>query len=172
METAKSGEVFDLSDIDAADTATMEVMSGDRLTGWIWTFAGPGHEKTIKQADRLAREALRTQRQEEAARVNRRKYSPPEESVDEVRARNISIVVERLLGWSPAPMNGKDFPFSEENARLLLSDRRKVGLLNQALEFLGAENAFTKRSASNSAPSPSERSSSTATPKGARGETA
>jgi hypothetical protein len=46
-------------------------------------------------------------------------------------------------------MDGKDYPFSVENARALLLDRRKGQLLIQALEFLGDEQSFGKRSASN-----------------------
>lgn len=47
---------FDLSELDSVDEAQMTVMAGDKSTGWIWIFAGPGHPQTIAQRDRIARE--------------------------------------------------------------------------------------------------------------------
>jgi hypothetical protein len=151
--------MFDIDALDAADTADMEVLGPDgRLTGWIWTFAGPGHPQTITQSNRIARERLHEDSQKEAARVNGRKWKPPEETVDQVRAKNIEFVVERLVGWQGATRGGKEFPYSPENAREILQDRRKAALLTQALEFLGEASSFTQSSATNSQPSPSDTS--------------
>lgn len=147
---------FDLDQLDAADEATMTVVANGALTDWSWTFSGPGHPKTVEQSNRLSRERLHEERQKEQARANGRKWKAPEETVDEVRARNVGFVVERLIGWSPVKMGGKDYPFTSENARALLLDPRKGGLLIQALEFLGEEASFTPRSAINSAPTPSD----------------
>jgi hypothetical protein len=140
---------FDLSDIDAVDESKMTVVANGRPTGWIWTFAGPGHVRAIEQANRVARERLAKERSQEQAQVNGKKWRPPEETPDEALARNVGFVVERLLGWSDVTMAGEPFPFTLENARKILSDRRKSTLLLQALEFLGDEHAFTKRSANN-----------------------
>jgi len=56
-------------------------------------------------------------------------------------------IAERLVGWSPVKIDGKEYQFSVENARALLIDPRRVGLLTQALEFLSDLGSFTKRSA-------------------------
>jgi hypothetical protein len=138
---------FDLSDLDSADTAEMEVKAGGKETGWKLIFAGPGHPRTIEQADRLARERLRRERAQEQARVNNKKWTPPEESVDAVRERNIGFVVERIVGWTPVKIGGEPYPFSPDNARKLLSDPKKCAVLAQAIEFLSDDAAFTTRSA-------------------------
>lgn len=138
---------FDVSDLDSADTAEMPVMSKGKPTGWKLIFAGPGHPKTIEQADSLARERLHRERAQEQARVNGKKWTPPEESVDALRERNINIVADRLIDWSPVKFGGAVYPFSPENARKLLADPKKGALLVQALEFLSDDQAFTMRSA-------------------------
>jgi hypothetical protein len=143
----KALAIFDLSAVDAADESSMTVVVNGTPTNWIWNFAGPGHPRAIEQANRVSRERLAKDRQQEQAQVNGKKWRAPEETVDEALARNVNFVIERLLGWSDVTMNGEAFPFSPENARTVLSDRRKATLLLQALEFLGDENAFTKRSA-------------------------
>jgi hypothetical protein len=140
---------FDLSSFDAVDEAEMEVYANGQPTGWKFRIAGPGHPKTIEQSNKLAKERLRREKEQEQARINGKRWKAPDESVDEVLERNVNLVVDRLLGWSPVTMDGKDYPFSVENARALLLDRRKGQLLIQALEFLGDEQSFGKRSASN-----------------------
>ncbi|MGN6142242.1 MAG: branched-chain amino acid ABC transporter [Mesorhizobium sp.] len=143
-ETASAA--FDLSDLDSADEAVMEVLANGKPTGWTWTFAGPGHPKTIELSNRFARDRLRREKEQEQAQVNGKKWKAPDESPDEVLDRNVSLVVARMLGWSPIQMSGKDYPFTTDNAKALLMDRRKGQLLVQALEFLGEEQSFTKRS--------------------------
>lgn len=150
---------FDLNDLNAADESVMTVAVSGKPTDWTWTFAGPGHPKAVEQANRLSRERLHDERQKEQARANGRKWKAPEETVDETRVRNVDFIVERLLGWSPVTMGGKDHPFTPENARGLLLDPRKGALLVQALEFLGDEASFTPRSEINSAPLQSATSS-------------
>ncbi len=137
---------FDLSAVDTADESVMEVVVNGSPVDWRWTFAGPGHPKTIEQSNRLAKERLRKEKLQEQAVVNGKKWKAEEETVEQALERNVSLVVDRLLGWSPVKMNGQDYPFSTENARALLMDRRKGQLLIQALEFLGEEQSFTQRS--------------------------
>ena len=139
---------FDLSELDTADEAEMEVYSNGSPTGWRLRFAGPGHPKSIEQSNRLGRERLKREREQEAAQVNGRKWKPEPETVDEALERNVQIVIDRLLGWSPIQMGGKDYPYTPENAKALFMDRRKSSLLIQALEFLGDERSFGMRSAS------------------------
>lgn len=140
---------FSLDDFDAVDTSTMIVMVNGAPTGWKWTFAGPGHPKSIEQSNRLAREELAEQRSIQQARANGKKWKASDETPDELRRENVANVVGRLVGWSPVKIDGKDFAFTPENATLLLADPKRVGLLTQALEFLADENSFTRRSATN-----------------------
>lgn len=151
VDDAKPGEVnkpidIDVSAFEALDESDMRVILNGKETTWIWTFAGPGHERAVAQAARLARARLQDSREKEQAQVNAKKWKAPEETVDQVRARNIGYVVDRLLRWSPVRFNGEDFPYSPENARALLSDPRKASLLAQATDFLTDDASFTKRS--------------------------
>lgn len=138
---------FGSADFDAQDEATMIVRVGGKPTDWTWIFAGPGHEKTVAQSNRLGRERLAEDAAKEQARVNGKKWKAPDETIDEVRARNIKWVTERLIGWSPVKIDGEAVVFSEDAARRLLSDPRKSDLLVQAIDFLTADASFTKRSA-------------------------
>lgn len=135
-----------LDAFNAADIATMTVMLHGKPTDWTWSFAGPGHEKTVAYAEKQARDRLAQDRLKEQAQVNGRKWKAPEEDVGEVRSRNVAFILARLVGWSPIVIGGQDFPFSEENARTLLSDPGKP-FFQQALDFLLADDSFTPRSA-------------------------
>lgn len=139
---------FSMTELEAQDTADMVVEVNGKPTNWVWTFAGPGHEKTIAQSNRLARERLHRDRQIEQQQLNGKKVKLPDETVDEVRERNVMQIVERLVGWSPVKIDGQDYPFSAENAKALLINPKRIGLLTQALTFLGDEQSFTTRSAS------------------------
>lgn len=147
--TSQNIAEFDWSDLDAPDTAKMNVLINGKASGWEWEFAGPGHPKSVQQDNRIARENLDRRKAQERAQVNGRKWKPDDESVEEVVARNINLIVERLVGWSPVKIDGETYTFSEENARKILADPKKVTILNQCLEFLGDEAVFTKRSATN-----------------------
>lgn len=144
MNTAVSFDSFDA--FASADTANMDVIVHGKVTGWIWTFAGPGHEKTIAQGERMAKQRLHDEAQKEQARVNGRKWKARDETPEEKREENINYVIERLIGWSPIQIGGQDFPFTEANARKMLGDRRNPALLGQAFEFLAADDSFTPRS--------------------------
>ena len=137
---------MDLSELDSADESTMTVMAGGKSTDWQWTFAGPGHPNAVAQSNRVSREALQRQRLFQQAQANTKKYKAPEQTPDELLEDNVAFVLERLLGWSPITMGGEDFPFTQENARKILMDRRKGALLQQAIEFLLDDNSFTPRS--------------------------
>lgn len=147
MTTATDAIDFSLDSFSDADTAQMTVMVGGAPSGWTWEFAGPGHPHTTEQANRISRERLHKDKLIEQARINGKKWVATEETPEGVRASNVNYVVERLIGWSAVRIDGKDFPFTAENARMLLTDPKRVGLLTQALEFIAADNSFTKRSA-------------------------
>lgn len=138
---------FDIDELDALDTADMVVLSNGRPTSWVWTFAGPGHDKTVQASNKAVRDRLRIEAEQEQARVNGRKWKAEEETPAAALNRNAGYVVDRLIGWTPVKMSGEDFPFSAENARKLLTDPKKGALLLQALEFIADGKSFTKRSA-------------------------
>jgi len=148
MTSEKVAE-FGWSDLDASETSKMMVQVNGKASGWEWEFAGPGHPKAVQQEKRLARENLERRKAQERAQVNGKKWKPDDETVEEVVAKNIDLIVEKLVGWSPVKIDGEPYPFSDENARKLLSDPKKVTILNQCLEFLGDESVFTKRSVTN-----------------------
>lgn len=138
---------FDLSAIEALDDAKMEVIANGGGTGWFWTFAGPGHERTIAQSNRLSRETLARDRLKEQAQTNNKKWKAPEVSPEERLADNVRYVLDRLLGWSDIKMKGEAYPYSEENARKILMDPKMATLRNQSIEFLNDDSSFTQRSA-------------------------
>lgn len=135
---------FSMDDFGSADTAEMTVVVNGRPTDWTWTFAGPGHPKAEEQSNRISREALHQQRAQRQAQINGKKWREPEESVEDIRKRGVDYVIERLLGWSPVEINGQDYPFTEDNARALLSQPASK-LLAQANDFLFDDTSFTKR---------------------------
>lgn len=134
-------------DIDAADEAVMDVVMNGRATGWLWTFAGPGHPRAVEQTNRLAKERLRRDAEVDRVRNNGKQWKGEVETPDQIRAKNVAFVVERLIGFTPAKINGDLVEFSPEAAGRLLSDPRKGALMQQAIEFLADEKSFTRRSA-------------------------
>jgi hypothetical protein len=148
MDTGLKTEAvaFDISALDATDEAQMVVHSNGRPTSWVWTFAGPGHPKAVDLANKLSRERLRKEAEQEQARVNGRKWKADDEDPDEVAERNADYIVARLIGWSEVQLGGKPYPFSPDNARALLLDPKKGALALQALEFLADQRSFTQRS--------------------------
>lgn len=136
---------FDIDEIDSIDTADMTVYVNGRATTWVWTFAGPGHPKAVELSNRVARERLRREAEQEQARVNGKKWHAEQETPEDMAKRNADYVVGRLLGWTDVMMGGKPFPFSPDNARALLIDPKKGALALQALEFLGDQKSFMKR---------------------------
>lgn len=146
MKDATTETVFELDELDAADTAQMTVMRRDGTPStWVWTFAGPGHPKTIALSQKVSRDRLRKEQDQEQARVNGRKWKPEDETPDQLMARNADFIVDRLLGWTPVKFGADPFEFTPENARKILLDPQK-DIAMQALEFLADQRSFTKRS--------------------------
>jgi len=174
---------FDLSELDAADESHFVAHTTEKVR-WVWVYAGPGHPKTIEVSDRRAKKRLQEDRLKEQAVVNGKKWKADDMSVDDAKEEIVRIATERLLGWhledvntgerlSESPtLDGRAFPFSEENARAFLREPRRVGVLNKALEWLGDEASFTPRSATPSGGTLSAPSNSTDTKKGAPAEIA
>lgn len=146
MDTEK--KPFDIAALAAADEAEMEIVDANgRKTGWVWTFAGPGHPATIAADNDQNARWLDREKAKEKAQVNGRKWKGSDETPDELRERSINYIVARLLRWSEMTMEGAAFPCTPENARKLLSDRRYGLVYDQANGFLIDEKSFTKRSA-------------------------
>jgi hypothetical protein len=140
----------DLMAILPADTATIEILKpgGTEGTGWIITFAGPGHDKAVAWQNEQGKRNLRKQAQIEQAQVNGKKYRSEDRDVDDVRRDNVSWVVSRILGWTPVRLGGDPIVFSDVAATELLMQPRMAWALNQMVEFLADERSFTPRSAS------------------------
>lgn len=138
---------FDINSIDSLDESQMEVIHKGRPTGWFWTIAGPGHERTIAQSNRILNESMVASRAMEQARANGKKWKPVSETVEELREKNVKFICERVLGWSEVNLDGKPYPFSVENLAKLVRDPRKVELVIQVLDFINDEKSFTRTSA-------------------------
>lgn len=138
---------FDISNLAAADEAEMEVLDLDgNATGWIWTFAGPGHPATIEADRQQSQRFLNREAEKERSQVNGRKWKGEQPKVDERRADGIAYVVSRMLRWSDMTMNGQPYPFTPANAGAVLGNPAMPTLLEQANAFLVSDKSFTKRS--------------------------
>ena len=144
----KAAPAFDLSELDAVDQSAMEVCRRDGSpTGWKWYIAGPGHPQAVALRNRLNKEAIKKEREQEEARVNGRKYKADVDSPDQVFQRRIELLADRVVGWDPIKLHGQDFPFSRESAiALLLDPNRGDTLVTQVAAFLQADDAFMQRS--------------------------
>jgi hypothetical protein len=142
-------EIFDIAVFEAEDTAEMTVChpgTGAPST-WKILFAGPGHPVTIAHNEAVARRGLREARDQAQTRANGKKVKIEEQTPEDIRQSNAEHFTARMLSWTPVKIRGEDYPFSRENAMLLLLDRRKFGLYNQIIEFLKDDDAFMKSSA-------------------------
>lgn len=153
-------DAFDIDEIRATDTEELVInhpATGEPTT-WVWTLAGPGHPASIKLADEQARDANRLNRNRIEAATNRRKWKEPEQTTDEIRRDNASAFARRVLGWTPARINKRDYPFSVDNAMNLLIDPAYGRVYQQLLDYFSSESSFIKRSGTALSASPSETS--------------
>lgn len=157
-------DILDLSTFESEDTAEMVVLhpATGQPTTWKITFAGPGHPKTMEQADRLGRRTLEEQRRRDQAMVNGRKWKAESPTLDDQRKESVRLVVERILGWSPVKVSGADYPFTPENAERLLLEPKQAALYRQCFEFLTADDAFFGKPGRISSPGQNTSSASTA----------
>jgi len=145
MDSTK--KTFDIAALAAADEGDLHILDGNgNETGWVWTFAGPGHPATVAIDREQAARFLSREQLKERAQVNGKKWKGTDETPDELRERTVGYIVARLLRWSSIEMEGAEFPFSPDNARKILLDRRYGLVFDQANEFLREEKDFTKRS--------------------------
>ncbi len=148
METEKKS--FDINKLRAVEEADMEIVDADGAgTGWVWTFAGPGHPITVEADRRQAQRYLDREAEKERSQVNFRKWKGEAPKVDDRRADGIAYIVARLLRWNEQQLNGEAYPCTPENAKALLSDPNMGLLYEQANAFLMADKSFSRRSAKN-----------------------
>jgi hypothetical protein len=149
---------FDVGELKAAETAEIAIVhpNSGEPTSWIWTLAGPGHPASVEAANTAARETLRVQRLREQALANRRKWIEPERTPDEMRLENAKSFAVRVIDWTPAKINGADYPHSTENVLKLLINPAYGRVYLQLLEYFSADDSFTNRSAMTSSNSQSE----------------
>lgn len=142
-------DAFDIDELRYLDTEELAIVHPVTgvPTSWVWTLAGPGHPKTVEQSDRIAREALKAARAKEQAAVNRKKWIEPDKTPDEVRRDNARFFAERVLGWTPARINGEAYPYSPDNCIKLLLDPAYGLIYQQLSEHFRADDSFTQRSA-------------------------
>lgn len=140
---------FNLGSRRAAQTADLEVIDPetDEPTGWLITFAGPGHPKTVAQEDRQARERIEEERARDQALANGRPWLPSSRSKEEREARNVAFIVDRIVGWTPVDLGEEHVSFSAEKATEILADPGYAWLYSQCSRFLLAEKSFFKGSA-------------------------
>jgi hypothetical protein len=146
METEKKSG-FSLDDFKLADESDLNLRnSAGQPSGWIWTFAGPGHPKTVAADEQQTKRALAIAEEQEKARVNGRKWKGSGDTVDDVRDRNIAYIIARLLRWSDGmTVDGQPFQCTPENARAILLNPG-LGVYEQVNSYLTDEKSFTPRS--------------------------
>lgn len=131
---------FDLSNRRAEDTGDLNVV--DPVTGentdWIITFAGPGHEKAIKQMNRMIGKGMKKARTKGGA---------DSFTVDEIKAEGVDFIVERIVGWTGLVDKGKEVKFEEEVAKQLLSEPALQWAKRQCDTYLADDASFINRSA-------------------------
>lgn len=131
------------------DTSTLEITApgSSESTGWIVEFAGPSHAKTVAWSNEAARKALRKAQSNEQQQLNGRKVKVDERTPEEVKKENVQWVVSRIVNWSPVEVLGKTYTFSDESALELLLKPEMGWAFVQMVNFLTAEESFTKDSA-------------------------
>lgn len=144
-----ANEDFDLASADAQDEATLAIKhpTTDKPTTWLWTFYGPGHPIVVELADRVSRVALRELHEQKQARLNGKKVTLEESTLDQLRAENVDNIVTRLKSFTPVKLGAETISFSPDAARKLLLDRKKGWLYAQVVEWLKEDGNFIQPSA-------------------------
>lgn len=140
------GEIFDLADLKAANTAELAIIHPvtKLATTWVWTFAGPGHPVTRALSERLGKKDRAEAFQREKAMFTGR--DPKEKSNNEVIAENALRFGGRVLGWTPIVMNGQELAYSQQKAIEILADPDYGWLYTQVFNFLRDDETFLKSS--------------------------
>lgn len=127
---------FSLSDFAYRDEASMPVIppGGAEPIATI-IFAGPAHEKSRSQAERLHTRAQWRQRR-----------PPGDRPLAEVERENVAFIVDRMLGWEGIKRREADevveVPFGEAYATEMLLNPALGWLFGQCLAFLSVDTNF------------------------------
>ncbi|NKC30202.1 hypothetical protein [Falsiroseomonas selenitidurans] len=143
---------MDILDIDSVETADVAILTihhpaTGAATTWKMQIAGPGHAATLALQNEVARERLREEKAQEQARANGRKWKATDLDPEEERLKSMRRVSRRIIGWSDVTLNGQAFPYSAENAFLVMSDPKRGWIAQQVMDFFGSDAAFIKSSA-------------------------
>jgi hypothetical protein len=153
-----NGAAFDIDTLRSDDTGELTILhpvTGEPTT-WVWTLAGPGHPRSIAEADKAAKQTLKEERERDQAMVNRRKYIAQERTPEQNRKMNAETFAARVISWTPARINGADYPYSHENVVKLLLNPAYGRVYVQLLEYFASEKSFTPPSATTSSDTPNE----------------
>lgn len=147
------GIVLDLSAAVPVDVDVLEIKypGSEKATGWKIELAGPGHAKTVAASRDIARDALKKSKAIEQANANGRKYKADEETPDDLARKNVTLIVQRIIGWSPDPLfkqiSETPIAFSQAAALDMLLRPDMGWVLSQIADFLRSDAAFTQASA-------------------------
>lgn len=137
-----------LSAYDSLMTAEMRIVPpGQTEAIGVVVFAGPGHPQAIALADELTREALQRNAARDQAMLTGDK--PPQESVKELRATNVKIVVDRIVEmrlYDPKDGVNNVVVLSKDMIAKILADPRKAWLFRLCRTFLDRDTSFTNGS--------------------------
>jgi hypothetical protein len=131
------------------DTADLHVLKPgtNKPTGWIVTFAGPSHPKSIALFAATARKQLDEAKAFRQQQLNNRKIKLDDEMPEANRREFVEGVVARIVTWTPVDIGDGPVEFSDKAATDLLLNPKMGIYVMQFVEFLAAERAFMKDSA-------------------------
>lgn len=149
MSEQQPADAVDLSALIPIDTADLHIVAPgtNERTGWVITFAGPGHPKTIAINNETSRKQLEEAKRIKQAQANGRKYKADDVQPEESRREFIEGLVARMVAWTPVKIGAETFEFSDKVAVDLLLRPVMGAFVSQIVEFLIDERTFTKDSA-------------------------
>lgn len=149
MTEQASITAIDLSGALPASTSNLEVVfpGTNRKTGWVVTFAGPSHPKTIAVSNENERKRLDLEARIEAARVNGRKWKPDAVAPEDSRREFVEGLVARIVGWTPVNFGWGVIEFSPKTAVDALLRPELGPYVAQFVDFLLGERSFMTDSA-------------------------
>jgi hypothetical protein len=146
--TTEPNTVTNLVDDLPMDTADLHVVKPgtNKRTGWVVTFAGPGHPKTIALNNEASRKQLDESKRIKQQQANGRKVKIDDEQPEENRREFIEGLVARIVTWTPVDFGNGPVEFSDTAAVELLLDPKKGAYVSQFVDFLIDDRAFMKDS--------------------------
>lgn len=131
---------MDLKTLEQQDASEYKLTTpaGDK-TDIVFTLAGPTHPIRSALEKKITARGLRE--------FNKKGKMQIGDDPDELREQQVERLVLCTLGWENMEMDGKEFDYSPQNARVLYSNQRFGWVRDQIDEALrGAENFIKKQS--------------------------